>query len=159
MTTCLLTKDSVPTLLSPDVQEILCAAIRKGLYVEDACALANISKGSYYQWLKAADEGNPICINLLNALKKAEAEHKEEKLSQIAAAGQKPHNWMAAAWQLERRYQNQYGQKQQLEATGEIVFRVLRDAPRLIEDEPGQVTEAEYRELLPEPEIPDISTA
>ncbi len=44
--------------------------------------------------------------------------------------------------------------------TGEIVFRVLHEAPRLLEEpeEPGQVSEGQYREL-PEPEPPDVSTA
>lgn len=144
-----------PTALTPDVKDCIVAATKEGLYIDDACALSGISKQTYYTWLKAAELGNPQCIDLVDAIKKAEAEHKQEKLSQIAKAGKTPHYWQAAAWHLERRYPQEYGQRgrEELLAAREIRIEVHLEG-RQRSPLAGQVIEGEAREL-PEPGLTD----
>ena len=97
-----------PTALTAITQEIICKAISQGMYIERACALADIDKGTYYDWLAKAAKGEEPYIHFLHAAQKAEAEHQSRNLALIAEAAQVPHYWSAAAWQLERRYQREY---------------------------------------------------
>ena len=139
-----------PTLLTPEVIACIATAVEQGMYIERACVLADVSKPAFYSWLKAAEdpEGNPLCKDLANAVKKAESLHQQARLSEIRAAGAQPHNWMAAAWQLERRYRNEYALQPQPGSDGSLQIKIILEQPRSIEP----ATDAEVR-VLPAPEI------
>jgi len=116
-----------PSKLTPEVQETICRAIRRGCYIETAAALGGIHKDTFYEWLKRGNrQSKGKYREFSDAVKKAlaEAESRELKIIDKAAQGytvvktkrvehpdgkveethEESHrfNWQAAAWKLER---------------------------------------------------------
>ena len=139
VTTELQSKPGRPTSLTPYVQESICKSLREGLYLNRACHLAGIDESTFHKWRKDAEEGKELYIEFFKSLKRAEAEHQQEKLAQIAAAGKKAHYWGAAAWQLERRYKSEYalapqpGSDTPQSITIKVELVATRQQPRVIE--------------------------
>ncbi|MBQ9004023.1 MAG: hypothetical protein IJ087_19430 [Eggerthellaceae bacterium] len=78
-----------------------------GLSNADICRGLGVSETAWYKWLKDPDT-NPK-VALVEGLKKSEAQYKEELLSRVMGASEKPQHWTAAAWLLERRYPDEFG--------------------------------------------------
>jgi len=146
-----------PTLLTQNTQDIIVAAIEKGLYIESACALADVSKQTYYNWIERARKGEDPYIYLLDGIQKAEATHKERCLAHLEAAAKAgPQHWTAAAWQLERRYKAEYGQQmpaqQPVQQPAQQVVFVLPTGTRVrLDDISDKDIIAVPVEVLPEP--------
>lgn len=68
---------------------------------KDACALAGITKTTYYNWQASAEKGNKDMIAFFDPLKRAKAESRLASVMRIKKAGQDG-NWQADAWLLER---------------------------------------------------------
>ncbi|KKN31346.1 hypothetical protein LCGC14_0824960 [marine sediment metagenome] len=127
-------------ILNDDMIEALAVQMRKGLYAIHACAIVGVSEDSYWNWMKRggdADETDLVFLRFAEAMKKAQADSIEERLSRIDAAGEggavtsrttkttthKNGNvvveeteklsgpaWQADAWSTERRNRELYGQ-------------------------------------------------
>ena len=94
-------------------------ALRIGNTRTAACAHADISRETFYRWL---DD-----VTFRDAVEKAEGEAEGRFLARVAqAAGT---TWQAAAWWLERRRAEHYGQRQRVDMTVEIRDEVERIAP------------------------------
>jgi hypothetical protein len=78
--------------------------LRKGCTIEAACQAANIGRSTYYTWLDEI----PQFKEFVNA---TESDVEANLLDQIANYG----DWRAAAWILERRYPQRWGQKRELD--------------------------------------------
>jgi len=99
------------TLDDPRVERLI-NGLRLGHFVEEACQHANISKQTYYRWLKegeALDEKTtPLTSDeqalrdLCDAIKAAELAGQSAALDVIRTAAARG-TWQAAAWFLERR--------------------------------------------------------
>lgn len=109
------------------VQE-LCKHIRAGNNNKDSAVLSGISDATFYLWL-SDEPRNPLSeeqrLELLDSIKKAEAERKAFLISQIMKASQK--TWQASAWYLERRYNDEFGLKQKLDADINANVKVTKD--------------------------------
>ena len=84
-------------------------AIIVGNTIQTACALAGLSRKSYYRWLKEAEdapEGHPL-RHFRDTVKEALAEAQHRMLMIIQKAAVK--DWRAAAWFLERRCPEDWG--------------------------------------------------
>tara|TARA_R100000664_G_scaffold34236_1_gene55479 strand:- start:6368 stop:6841 length:474 start_codon:yes stop_codon:yes gene_type:complete len=115
-----------PVKLTPEVIRTLVNALQAGAYVETAVAHANISKTSYYEWIKKGgaermrlEKGlKPrktfgLFLDLLNAVEKAQADAELRDLAIISKASTE--DWRASAWKLERRNPSKWG-RQRIEA-------------------------------------------
>ena len=89
---------------SQDVAMIICTYLRKGCTIEASCQAANISRSTYYKWLDEIPEFKEF----VNA---TESDVEATLLETIQSYG----DWRAAAWVLERRYPQRWGQKRELD--------------------------------------------
>lgn len=107
-----------PPLLdaTPELAEEMAEYLEDGLYIQEACTLAGVSKSSVYKILRKgtadieAGESTPEA-DFTHAIKRALASAERESLKAVRAAGKLPQFWAADAWYLERRYPGKYGKK------------------------------------------------
>jgi hypothetical protein len=85
--------------------------IRAGNYNVIAARAAGINPDTFYEWMKTRPDFS-------DAVKKAQAEGECRNVTIIAQAAQK--QWQAAAWNLERKYPERWGQRQKIEHSGKI---------------------------------------
>ena len=119
------------TLLDDNTKNIILEYISKGNYVRTACLAAGIGESTYYSWLQKAehpgDNGNELQVELLEELKKARQQNITERVRRIQEAGEKPQNWPANAWLLERMEPSEYGRRMELEVGPSKVLLALQE--------------------------------
>lgn len=95
---------------TPYIRKVLIDAVAEGQSLDQACALAGISKNTYYRWIAIAD-GNerphlnvPIddYIELRDGIYSAVAENQLRYIRLINQAALDPRNWKAAIYMLDR---------------------------------------------------------
>lgn len=99
------------TKLTPELQKKVCEIIKAGNYAKTACILAGISESTFYSWKKQGmNEKSGKYLEFLESIKKAE-KFAEAYFVQLIreAAENSPMNWKAAAWLLERRNPDEWG--------------------------------------------------
>lgn len=107
--------------LTPELIEQAAQLKGEGLSNQDICAALGISTAAFYNWLQTEDsEGNPIRkkpleLELIDALKNAEAGFKRSLLESIRQAG-RDKDWKAHAWMLERLYPGEFGRVDRVQA-------------------------------------------
>lgn len=109
-----------PTKWTPEIQERMCAARRKGLSREHCCALVEIVPNTLVYWEKQGEAGVEPYAGFCRAFERASAELAESCLDTLdhARNGTLPKGaeWTPAGWKLERIFQKTYG-RQQLDVT------------------------------------------
>jgi transposase-like protein len=107
-----------PSKLTPEAAAIILKGIREGAPYRYACAYAGVSDSTFREWRRrAADDERQGIDSAYTAfeaeVRKAESEAILARMSIInkAAKGSenKPGDWKAAAWLLERRYPRYFG--------------------------------------------------
>jgi len=113
------------TKLTPDVHTLVVQLLGAGNYIETAAAAAGVSSSTMRDWLRrGARARSGIYRELHEAVNKATAEAEAKdviRISKAASSGE----WRAAAWKLERRYPERFGQKLTVEAKGEAASQIL----------------------------------
>ena len=114
------------TKLTPGVQKKIVHAVSTGNVEETAAEYAGISPRTFYRWMqngKTAEEGSPLWQfrqAILHA--RMEAEMRHLKIVELAAEGG---DWRAAQFWLERRRNDKWGKKENLDVT------IRREAERV----------------------------
>ena len=139
------------TKLTPQTQENICNAIKKGLYIYRACALCDISDESYRTWINRGIQGgeeNKLYTGFLVAVKKAEAEDIQVRLAEARNYAVSRKSWEETYRYLESRYPTEYGRKLAVEhiEDKEAQARYLQ-LIRILKPEAGQIIEAKVKEL------------
>jgi len=140
------------TKLTPAVQEGICNSIKKGLYLHRACNLCGVAEHTYYDWMergRLGGPGNELYTNFLHAVKRAEAEDIEARLTEARNYAVSRKSWEETYRYLESRYPQEYGRKlavQHLEDK-EAQARYLQLIQILKPDTRAQIVEAEVRVL------------
>lgn len=80
----------------------ICGHVEKGLSFKDSAILSHITEETFYQWKNNKPEFS-------ESLKNAESKFKETLLDTIKKASHE--SWQAAAWLLERKYHEEFGQR------------------------------------------------
>lgn len=127
-----------PSLLSKEVQEAICLAIRTTkLSLSDCAESCGLEPRTVYQWLedgKKADNG-PL-RDFYVEVKRARADGSKMLLARIAKAGQEPKRWQANATLLAMT-EPQYAPKvrmhveEQLQAVLDAIEKKFADRPEL----------------------------
>lgn len=113
-----------PTKLTPELQEEILGYIKEGMYIEPACALAHVTRQTYHNWKTWGEEGGEgenaeLYREFFDAATHAEAVAQHSATVgicdaadvQTLAENEKPGDWRALAWFLERRFPALYGKR------------------------------------------------
>ena len=103
---------------------IVLEALRQGMHRNKAANAAGLHHQTLYNWI----ETRPA---VRTQVEQAEAEHIQSRLALIDKAAQTPQNWTAAAWSLERRYPELFGQRQKVDITIDTREQAQRIADEL----------------------------
>jgi uncharacterized membrane protein YqiK len=122
--------------------------LRAGGFVETAAAAAGISKQTFYNWIKAGEDGKtPQLAQFAKDVESALALFELGAVSLIAQAG-KDGQWQAAAWLLERKFPDRYARQTKdqaaIEAAAETYVTKLIEKAR--QEKEAQRALAENRE-------------
>ncbi len=128
-----------PTLLTKEVQKSICEEITGGAYLKDACAVNDITYSTLRNWMKRGANGEEVYLQFFDASKKAEAIYKRNTRANMSKLGKEAKRWEQGAWQLERRFPEDYGKH-------EVVHHVDEEAARMSLEE---LTEALHKPQLP----------
>ena len=110
--------------LTPELQTEICQYISDGNTYDRACRLANISDSIFYKWkARGEKESEGVYFQFLQSVKKAEELFKQTNIAIIQQAA-KDGTWVAAAWLLERKHPEEFGRRQVLEHSGNIVGNI-----------------------------------
>lgn len=105
--------------LNKDTLAKICEYVKAGNTFKHSVQACGISEAAFYNWMKrgkdAQESGSKakadqIYIELVESIKKAEAEAIVRNVAVINKAAQK--TWQAAAWYLERRRPEEYGRRE-----------------------------------------------
>jgi len=112
-----------PTKFTQERQDKIITALRAGHYRETAAAYGGISYETLRQWLKRAENptDHPEYPAFRDAVCEAEAQAEVADLALIRRAASDG-EWRAAAWRLERKHPERWGQraKVEVEHSGEL---------------------------------------
>ena len=116
---------SSETILTPELEEIICQNIEKGNSYETAAQAVGICRPTIYNWMKRGEKNEEPFLHFLRSIKKARAKSEIKHVEVIEKAMDK--NWTAAAWWLERTNKEQWGQRteQHIEHHGQIDSNIV----------------------------------
>lgn len=122
-------------ILTPKLIDDLYDVVGNNNTIRTACEATGISEGVYHYWISLGEAGNRkhggIYLDFLKRMQEARALTKLNLVSQITAHGK--NDWRAAAWLLERSFQDEYGNREKKVLTGP------NDGPIEIKGEPFAV--------------------
>lgn len=120
-----------PTKLTDEVQKKILDAVRAGIWLDQAAALAGIAASSLFLWVDKGQRAleladleereligvEKVYADFSESLKKARAEAEARNITLVQQAASDG-TWQAAAWFLERSFPNRWGRKDRMEVTG-----------------------------------------
>jgi hypothetical protein len=98
------------TKLTPDTQENVVKALRAGNSRRDSALYAGLAEATFYNWMDRGRAGEPLYVEFLEAVEKAEAHSVVRNVAIIQRAADE--TWQAAAWWLERKRPDEWGRRQ-----------------------------------------------
>lgn len=120
-----------PSKLTPEVQKIICDALRAGNYQEVVVDYVGITKATFHNWItRGREEADRIAagmdpdpveekyLNFMVEVKKAKAYAEVQAVAVISKAGNEG-TWQAKAWYLERSRAGRWGRKERLALGGD----------------------------------------
>lgn len=134
-------------LLEEQTAETILDAVREGMHVQSAAALAGVSYSTLKGWLQKSRDGAEPYASFAAALLAAEAMSEQDHVKAVSMAG-KFGDWRASAWFLERRWAGKrWQQRKELEVQGEVRQKhvVLVDKLERPELEEAEATVASAR--------------
>jgi hypothetical protein len=102
-------------MLTPKRVKDICRLIADGNYAKTACQTVGIHPSTFYRWLQRAERDGPnsIYAKFANSIREAEAKRERILLGLVRDGalphGDRPGDWRAAAWMLERLMPERYG--------------------------------------------------
>jgi transposase len=105
-----------PIELTDELRDLIVSALKAGNYIETAAALAGVHADTLRDWVKKGRRGDPRYESLADDVTKAIAAAEARDLSVIGRAASE--YWQAAAWRLERRFNDRWGRKNDVSLSG-----------------------------------------
>ncbi len=101
------------TKLTPDTKEDIVKALKAGNSRRDSALYAGIAESTFYGWMERGRAGEPLYMEFLEAVEKAEAQSVVRNVAIIQRAAEE--TWQAAAWWLERKRPDDWGRRQRMD--------------------------------------------
>lgn len=103
-------KTGRPSKLTPKIKDALLVCLSLGNYVEVACEFVGISKNTYYEWIKKAEQAREQgrtneYTEFQDELTRAQGAAEINMVKKISKAD----DWKAQAWLLSRRHNARWG--------------------------------------------------
>jgi hypothetical protein len=119
-----------PPKLTAETQARIIEALRAGNYQETAAAYAGVHVATFHRWMAngAQPDADPLYRDFRNAVEKARSEAEVRNVALIQRAAQDG-TWQAAAWYLERSFQQRWGRKQEVSGPGGGPIQVAQLSP------------------------------
>lgn len=105
-----------PIELTIELQETVIGALKAGNYLETAAALVGVHHDTLREWVKKGRRGDPRYEDFAHAVSQAIASAEARDLAVIGKAANE--HWQAAAWRLERRFNDRWGRKNDVSLSG-----------------------------------------
>ena len=105
------------TKLTPEVQQSIVRTLRLGNSRKDSALYAGVSESTFYSWMDRGRRGEPLYVEFLETVQKAESTACIKNVAVIQKAAQV--TWQAAAWWLERKRPDDWGRKQRVDIGSE----------------------------------------
>jgi hypothetical protein len=105
-----------PTKLTKELIDRICTHIKKGNYIDVSCAYENISKDTYFRWLKEGQistDPDDLCRIFSDSIRSAEAESIMDMNARMME--HEKNSWKPLGFRMERRFGKYYGKKQEIE--------------------------------------------
>lgn len=106
--------------LTRDLVRKACELKRKGLSNQDICNALHVTTTAFYGWIQTEKsdgtklQKTELQLALIDGLKEAETDFKQSLIAKVVKhAGDQ---WQAAAWMLERKYPQEFGKVDRLQA-------------------------------------------
>ena len=109
-----------PTKLTPEVQELICKAIRIGATYQAAAEAAGISYETFNEWRKCK---TTKFLRFSEAVDRANADAQLDLLAKVQTFGDK--DWRASTWILEHRFKQDYGNAVDVTTGGESLTFII----------------------------------
>jgi transposase len=119
-----------PTILTPVIHDTIVNAVRIGMYVDDAAAMAGVHRATVFRWIakgrdviekrdagEQLDDNEQLYGDFCDAVEKARADATLRNIGVIQQAASDG-TWQAAAWYLERTNPKKWGRHETVEITG-----------------------------------------
>jgi len=104
------------TKLNDEIIERICEYVTLGLSYKDASEACDITERTFYNWKKRGENAKSgKHYDFLDKLKLASSKSKVYHLNKIREAGDKG-VWQANAWILERRFPEEFGRRDKIQA-------------------------------------------
>jgi hypothetical protein len=116
-----------PTKFNRALAEQIIQYIRAGAYIETAAVAAGIDKATFYAWMKkgaSAKDGDFKAFH--DAVNQAMAMAEVRDVLLIGEAAKE--SWQAAAWRLERKFPDRWGQTRRVEVEVRKELEAFYDA-------------------------------
>jgi hypothetical protein len=110
-----------PTKLTDELQAEIVNYLKTGNYIETACALAGISKSTFYSWLNKGKNSTRTnkYSRFTDAVERAQAWAEARLVALISKKAEK--TWQAAAWLLERKHPSKWSRNRKEEQKPEEI--------------------------------------
>lgn len=99
--------------------------IRNNVPREIAAMSIGINRETVYLWLRKAEAGDPRYIKFMEEFDAADAEGTVKLVMDVQRAGRE--DWRASQWALSKKHRNRYGDRLELEHSGNISAENLSD--------------------------------
>lgn len=156
-------KSPIPRKLDDAMITALTTIISKGNYYQDACAICDVTEGTFYQWVRLAKEDedkglteqDSVYLKLSYGIKRARAQARANMVSVIVEAATVKKEWLPAITYLERTDPANWGRKDRIqpedtrERVKTFVF-VLPDGTRVKPgelDSGDEIVDGKFKEL------------
>ena len=111
---------SRPIKLNKEIIAEMAKYVSEGSSYRDAATLCGVVPNTFLDWRKRGEEDmnngkDSLFSEFLRTLKESEAKAKAEAIRYI----QRSDDWKARAWYLERKYNDEFGNKQKIEHSGD----------------------------------------
>lgn len=115
-----------PSKLSPALTQAIAERIKAGNFPDVAAQCEGVGKSTFYAWMQRGEaESEGPYRDFLESVTRAEAEFESATLQEVRSAVDQQGNAKNAAWLLERRNRDRWGQSIDVRVRNDAVDAVL----------------------------------